>query len=357
MKSATSVLHVVESFGGGVASALHQYTLATPGLTHNLLRTEREGDYIDSGETAGFDEVRSLNKNALRAIMQIRRTVSDLNPDVIHAHSSLAGLYVRLGIRSSPRRPIVYTPHGYASERADVPAITAKAYRLIESVLSINTGKYAACSPREASLSRFGRSSVSVVHVPNVANLGQLSAAPSKKPDVGAKFQVVGTGRLAPARDPYFFRDVARIVRRVNPAIEFVWVGGGDKRYRAALNEVGVTVTGWLPRNEALEAFAQADLHLHPSAWDGFPMVLLEANALRIPSIVRDIVAFAEVPEVVKYGSTERVAEDVLDAFANRSKLGTALRIWDSFLSENTQQVQSRRLLEAYGLPDGQVCS
>jgi glycosyltransferase involved in cell wall biosynthesis len=345
-----TVLHVVESFGGGVATALHQYTLATPQLTHHLLKTEREGDFIDSGETASFAKVRDMPTGWYGAIRSIRKTVKELKPDIIHAHSSFAGFYVRLGLRASRKRPIIYTPHGYASERADISSKTAIAFRFVERVLSLNTSKYAACSPREASLSRFGGSLEKVVYVPNVAHLAQTSDRSNVTSGDRQAFRVVATGRLTPARDPDFFREVALIVRKTNPEIEFVWVGGGEKMYESALNEAGVRVTGWLPRNEAIAAFAAADVHVHPAAWDGFPMVLLEANALRIPSFVREIPAFADVSDSVKFSSIETLAEAILDSYQNHNRLNSSLEIWDAFLHENVQEVQSVRLLVAYGV-------
>ena len=334
-----------------MATALHQYTVATPQLTHHLLKTVRKGDFIDSGETAGFSKIRNLPVGWYRAIRRIRETVKELEPDVIHAHSSFAGVYVRLSLRASPKRPIIYTPHGYASERADISSKAAFAFRLIERVLSINTSKYAACSPREASLSRFGGSSEKVVYVPNVVQLGQTLEARSVAAGVRRSFQVVGTGRLTPARDPYFFLEVARIVRRTRPEIDFVWVGGGEQKYRSALTEAGVSVTGWLPRNEALAAFATADIHMHPAAWDGFPMVLLEANALRIPSFVRNIPAFLDLPDTVKFHSVETFADAILESCTNKARLDDSLEVWDAFLRENVQEVQSERLFTAYGVP------
>ena len=101
------VLHVAESFGGGVATALAQYASATPELEHHLLRTVRQGDYIDGGELKVFSTVNELPRNPLAARTAIREAVGSLTPSVVHAHSSFGGAYVRTSIRARPEMQIV----------------------------------------------------------------------------------------------------------------------------------------------------------------------------------------------------------------------------------------------------------
>src|ERR1017187_10862350 len=50
----------------------------------------------------------------LLALAQFVRVVRDVQPDLIHAHSSKAGAITRLARLFSPRVPVLYTPHGYA---------------------------------------------------------------------------------------------------------------------------------------------------------------------------------------------------------------------------------------------------
>lgn len=344
MTPSLSVLHVVESYGGGVATALQQYVRATPDIRHILLRAEREGDFVDSGETLEFETVHTLPRGVVGAIGQIRNLTNELRPDVIHAHSSFAGLFVRLGLRASRLRPIVYTPHGYAFERADVSRVAGMLFRLAEQLLSVNTTVYAACSPRESNLSSAFRPWGRIVYVPNVVDVKpQFPAIESIEP-----FRVVTAGRLTPARDPLFLRDVVNIVHQRHPEIKFTWVGGGEERYVSALTAAGVEVTGWLPRDEALQELGKGHLHFHPAAWDGFPMVLLEANALKIPSLVRSIPAFLDVPSAVRFDHPGEVAARISKMSTDRALLRDSLEVWDDVLKENVRDVQSARLRQAY---------
>ncbi|MCW2135347.1 glycosyltransferase [Arthrobacter sp. VKM Ac-2550] len=347
MKQGRSVLHITESFASGVASAITQYSKVLPEFEHHLLGGERSGDFIDSGETSSFLTVRKLPKRPLAAIRAIKLAIRELSPDVIHAHSSYAGFFVRVSQVSTRQRPIVYTPHGYAFERADLSPFLRTIFRLIEAALALNTSAIAACSPREAELSKYHFRRHRVVYVPNVFEL------PFPSLDYGASsssITVVGSGRITPARDPGFFAAVARIVRQTDSSVRFKWIGAGDAEDTATLIASGVEVTGWCSRQDALEHFAAGNIHLHTSAWDGFPMVILEANALRIPSIVRNIKAFSSVPLSVVGTSVEDVASIVIDMSQDNDNCRSALELWDDFLAENNRIVQASRLACSYGI-------
>lgn len=336
---------MVESYGGGVATALAQYAAATPLVEHHLLRTIRDGDFVDGGELVNFKSVTDLPQNIAKAWRVIRRTVRGLGPNVVHAHSSLGGAYVRTSVRASRKMSIVYTPHGYAFERKDISRLSRHIYYTLEWILARNTTSYAACSTREAELSRFPGFLGNVVHVPNVAvdDVQDLKhgAFPS------STMEVVSVGRLTPARDPHFFAQVVRTVQEKDPAVEFTWVGGGDIEYISALEELGVHVTGWLSRKEAMAYIGGADAHLHTASWDGFPMVLLEANAMRVPSLVRDIEPFAHVPMTMRSKLPEEMASQLI-GMRQDSHRQRALALWDHYLRENTAEVQGGRLMSLY---------
>lgn len=343
--SQLKILHVVESFGGGVASALSQYALATLDYEHHLLCAERSEAYADDGEAGVFASYRILPRSPVAAMSAVRNAAQELQPDIVHAHSSFGGLYVRLALRATARRPIIYTPHGYAFERKDVSPVIAHAFRAIEWLLHFNTSAYAACSPREAQLSLFSRTS-NVHFIPNVAEVPLTSViAEEQRRQVPI---VAIAGRLTPARDPDFVAAVSEMLAAKGLELKFVWVGDGEPRYRQVLESAGVSVTGWLPRTDALKVLARATLHLHPATWDGFPMVLLEANRLRVPSVLRDIPPFESLPGVVKVKSVADAAEKIARLTRDEGGRRSLLNLWDDYLANHTTDVQRARLANLY---------
>ena len=80
--------------------------------------------------------------------MNLYMTCRRYQPDLIHLHSSWAGLLGRLVPLG--RRKIVYTPHCYAFERRDLSQVVRIGLWLVEKILSRRNAGVFAVSPREA---------------------------------------------------------------------------------------------------------------------------------------------------------------------------------------------------------------
>jgi glycosyltransferase involved in cell wall biosynthesis len=280
------VLHVVESLGSGVATALESYIRNTPGHRHTVLGWRRDGAQTGDALDRLAATMLALPPGRLAQLGAVRRQVARLRPDVVHAHSSYAGLYVRLLRR--PGRSLVYTPHGFSFERRDVSGALRAGFWLIEAVLSLRGACVAAVGPREAYLAERLPGRQLVRYVPNVADDLQLDGSPPD--DRGrptGRLRAAGMGRITAAKGPGFFRSAASRGRELGLPVDWVWVGGGDPEAEQALREVGVQVTGWSSRPAALRCLAAADVYVHTAAWEGAPISVLEAAALDLPILAR----------------------------------------------------------------------
>lgn len=300
---APSVIHVTESFGGGVAAAIRDYCRNSPDAEHHLVFAPRDDAPVDPSDMGEFASVTELRAGHFRRIGDLRRYVRKHPNAVVHAHSSFAGAYVRAAILKSDRRPIIYTPHCYGFERRDSGAPTRSLFWLLEWIFSFNTSAFAACSKREEKLSNWPMAPARSVHVPNVASCDVGSA--SRPIDLDRVRNVVGAGRLGPQKDPLFFRDCIRALRDAGYEIEATWIGGGDPDTELMLTEAGISITGWLSRREVLERFKGADVYFHSAKWEGFPIAVLEASLMGIPIVARDIAAFTGIEMPLLINSAE----------------------------------------------------
>ncbi|MFC7221054.1 glycosyltransferase [Streptomyces polyrhachis] len=297
-----SILHVAEAWGGGVQAVILDYVRALPEAQHLLLMAEREGLRITADAEAAFAGVWRMPPGHLARVGCVARLFRQLRPDVVHAHSSLAGGYVRLAA-PIPAHRIVYTPHCYAMERADLPRPAMAAVWAAERALAWRTGTVAAVSPREAELARLLRRRQRAVHVPNLVPRQDAPApAPRRGPGDLPELTVAAVGRLCAQKDPDFFAEAARAGRQLLPASNWVWLGGGEDAYRERLERAGVRVTGWLDRREVHRTLSQARVYAHTASWEGAPMTLLEAAALGLPAVARRIPALQSlgVPGLVE---------------------------------------------------------
>jgi glycosyltransferase involved in cell wall biosynthesis len=282
-----TILHVVESLGSGVATALEDYLRSTPGHVHVVLAWRRPGAQTGDELARLAADVLPLPPGRLAQLRAVRRRVEELRPDIVHAHSSYAGLYVRL----LPRRladAVVYTPHGFSFERRDVSVAARGVFWLAEAALSLRGVCVAAVGPREAELARRLPGRQAVIHVPNAVRLIE-PVPPHLIPEAAGppRLRVATLGRITPAKDPGFFRRLVLLGRDLDLPLRWIWVGGGEPAAEQALRDAGVLVTGWISRSAALGWLAAADLYVHTAAWEGAPISVLEAAALGLPIVAR----------------------------------------------------------------------
>lgn len=348
---AIDVLHVVEAFGGGVAAAVRDYVRDLPEARHHIVcRLRPEADALGAQWRQDFASVTAITGGQLGAVRTVRETIRELHPAVVHSHSSYAGAWARTaGIGLDGFRS-VYTPHTWAFARQDKSSLERGALRVVERALLRRTDVLAGCSRAELAPARAWRSDVELVHVPNIADVETPSAPALRRESADLRGPlIVGSGRLAAQKDPAWFRAAVEAVRTEGHAVRAMWVGGGDQQMQAQLESAGIEVTGWIPPAQVERHLAEADLHLHTAAWEGFPTTVLEAARLGRPIAVRSIQAFHEVslPVVLDRLSDLAKSWEQISLHPTREQM---VREQDRVLRENCASVQHDRLAQAYGL-------
>lgn len=337
------VLHVVECWGGGVSTAVAAHVRGTPQYEHWMLGSGRRGEDTGARIADLVRDYRELPSGHLARIRAVGRAITDIRPDVVHAHSSFAGFYVR-ACPAVPARSVVYTPHCYSFERTDLSRPVRSGLRLAEAIMARRTGIVAAVSPREAALAEQLYSRGRVVYVPNAVPSrpsAQVSTGRHSRPVIA-----VTVGRICRQKDPEF---LAQASAQCEDEVRWIWIGDGDPAARTRLQESGVEITGWLPNVEVLRLLDTADVYVHSAAWESAPMALLEAAASGLPVIGRRIKALEDlkVPDLVETPSELAAA---VHALSDPAKRMTAVRRLRLALCENSPQLQTARLTEAYEL-------
>jgi glycosyltransferase involved in cell wall biosynthesis len=230
-------------------------------------------------------------------ILRLAATVRDVDPQVVHLHSSMAGLCGRLVVRR--RRATLFQPHSwsfFAREGAARRAALAwerGGARWADLVLCVSEQERAAA--QRAGLA------VRTAVVPNGVDLERFRpadaagrAATRRRLGVGQAPLVVCVGRLHRQKGQHRLLDVWPAVRERVPEAVLALVGEGADR--PALQEravpgcrlVGATsdVVGWLHA---------ADVVAQPSVWEGMSLALLEAMACGRSVVVTDVPGNREV--------------------------------------------------------------
>jgi glycosyltransferase involved in cell wall biosynthesis len=331
---------VVEAYGAGVSSAVGDYVRSVPEVRHVVLAYCRPGVDIADELAPLLLELPAGRRAQARAV---RLIVKALRPDIIHAHSSFAGAYVRLGIRRRGAR-IVYSPHCYPFERRDVSVLTRSGFWALEAVMALRTDGVGTVGEWERiQADRFPSAATTVV-VPHRRQPGLVAV---EGPGAGA---IVTVGRIQAQKDPLFFAAAARDARVLGSRREWRWIGGGDPDLEQVLRESGVTVTGWKSRQGVLAELAHAHAYVHTAAWDGHPISVVEASAAGLPIVARDIPA-------LRHAGVGRLASNPIELAQRVLELEDEER-WQR-AADHTRRIaatadaraQADALRDLYGLP------
>ena len=297
MEKKKKIVHVVEAFGGGVYNFLVDLlnnTIDEFDITViYALRPQTPDNFIND-----FDKrikfihskymTRSIGLNDLKAFFEIKKIIKNENPDIVHCHSSKAGLLTRLAINTKKIKTF-YTPHGYSFLMEDSSKLKRFIYKSIEKIGTLNHSVIVACSKGEYEESL--KLTKRATYVSNGVNLEILRKyIPDKIKQIDTNnLTFVTTGRVSYQKNPEMFNEIAKKF----PEIKFVWVGTGDLKNKLTSNNI--EVTGWKNRDELMEILNKSDVFILPSLWEGLPISLLEAMALKKPCIVSNVIGNRDV--------------------------------------------------------------
>lgn len=167
------IMHITEALGGGIFEIVSSLSAGLADQGHEVaiaygVRAEtpsplREAvdERIELIPTAWTE--RTL-RASLRASRELRPAVGVWNPDVIHLHSSFAGVVGAATL--SGLAPTVYTPHGYSFTMNASP-LRRRAFRALERRVASRVRMVGAVSDAEAHLAREVVSAPHVRVVPN----------------------------------------------------------------------------------------------------------------------------------------------------------------------------------------------
>lgn len=232
---------------------------------------------------------RSLNpKKDVKAYLELKKIVKDLNPEIMHLHSSKAGALGRL-LFSTRKYKMFYTPHGYSFLMEDISENKKRIYKYIEKLCGKKNCMTVACGVGEWEESR--KVTNKSIHISNGVNTDKIDTILSKSKDKkeSSDFVVYTVGRINYQKNPELFNEIAELL----PNVKFLWVGDGDMK--SVLTSPNITITGWKDGKGALQEAIKGTVFMLPSRWEGLPISLLEAMYMKKPCIVSNVVGNRDI--------------------------------------------------------------
>lgn len=198
--------------------------------------------------------------------------------DVVHTHSTVAGVLGRTAARLARVRCVVHTVHGWGvlptqhgAVRAAVVASERVAARWTDRLITPSA------AVRDAGLRmRVGRPEQYAV-IPVGIPVARFAGSRAERGRVVVGF----AGRLDAQKSPETFVWLAAEVRARHPEVAFAVAGDGPDRARceALAASLGVPVEWRGEASDPAGFYRSCDVLVLPSRWEGTPLVLIEAMA------------------------------------------------------------------------------
>ena len=303
------ILYVVTSAGFGGAS-MHVLQLmryfTTQGFEIGLVsapepRLLREAEKLGVRLFVNPYFVRRLHIfNDIRAFVPVKKAIKEFSPDIIHAHSTKAGLIARFWSAVLNVKPIIFTAHGWAfTEGREY----WKRFLLaqIEKLAGYVTDKIICVSEFDRKLAlkfKVAREDKLVV-IHNGVDPNEFFKISRDYRKSSNEVIVTFVGRLAPPKDLLLLIDAIKLV----PEIKLQIVGDGELRqqvegyiFKNALRD-RVILLG--ERFDIPKILAESDIFVLPSRWEGLPLTIIEAMMSGLPVVATRV---GGIPELVDDG-------------------------------------------------------
>jgi glycosyltransferase involved in cell wall biosynthesis len=269
-----------------------------------------EGSLLERAQSAGYhvivvDEMRRAIHpiRDFRTYRHLIRLLEELKPDIVHTHSSKAGIIGRRAAHRARIPAVVHTIHGLAFTASTNPAINW-VYKMLEKRAAPLTTRIVcvADAMREQSLAAgVGRAEQYVTIYSGMETEPFLNPpAPREqvRSSLGIKDEDIVVGTIARLFDLKGHDDLLQIAPEICgqfPNLRFLWVGDGLLRPRleAEMNRLALRdrfiLTGMVPPQRVPELTAAMDVLVHPSRREGLARALPQAGLAGIPAIAYHI--------------------------------------------------------------------
>jgi glycosyltransferase involved in cell wall biosynthesis len=266
-----------------------------------------EEDYLQAqGLNLNEIQISAMNRTLnplkdLTAFISIIRALNQLKPDIVHTHTSKAGLLGRIASKiACPRAKVVHTYHGhllqgYFSSTATKLIVLTEKYLARISDLLVSMGNHV---KKELIAAGVGEESQFQVFFPGVTVSStitsslEVSSFTSKYPD---KLICTFVGRLSKIKRCDRIIELAKMTELQDQSIHFLIIGDGELRYELETNshDLPISFTGW--QSNSSQWLAISDIAILFSDNEAVPLAMIEAGLAGLPLVGTNVGSMADV--------------------------------------------------------------
>jgi len=247
------------------------------------------------------DLVREINPiKDLKALYSIYKILKQEKPDIVHTHSSKAGIVGRFAAKMCGIKNIIHTIHGFSFNDTQsflkknlfifLEKLGAKISKYLIPVSVENTTKGLQNNIGKKEQYHYIRLGVDIENFKNFKDTPTLK----KELDIDEKdFLVTTIGPFKPQKNLPDFIKTANEISKNNKNFKFVIVGDGTLRneFEKLITDYNISqnifLIGW--RRDISNILHSSDFFVMTSLWEGLPISTIEALSCGLVPIVNDV--------------------------------------------------------------------
>ena len=279
--------------------------------------------------------------NDLKAMIELRKVILQVRPDIVHTHTFKAGFIARVQRNKIEKKlgkkiRFLHTFHGHLFDDPQFSGLKALVISAIEKSLSIKSDRLITVGEnvkRDLESKGIKGKTKTISIPPAVIPLKLLSkeiALNKFKVRDKNRIRVLWMARVTGVKNPHKVIAIAQSL----PEIDFYMAGGGDLLQEIKVNAPkNLKVLGW---QEAKNVLPVADIFLSTSKNEGIPISMIEAQLVGIPIVATNVGSVSEVVLNNKTGILCDRSEKQLIEGIKKLALDKKLR---SILSKNARSI------------------
>lgn len=289
------VLHVAECIGGvdRYLRMLLKYSNCENIVVLSQLYNRNDYEHLaDSVEIMQIEH--NINFNAIKEAYQLRKVIKKYKPDIVYAHSSIAGAITRMACLFLHTK-VIYNPHGWSFNMDDR---NNKIYIILEKIMSHFCDAIICISNSEkkAAIQKKICKSNKLHVIYNGVDIKEYSKEKNNSLFPSEKFVVGMVGRICKQKAPDIFVKMANEIQHFIKNTCFIIVGdvieGSDSEKEqiiamAKQYDIDLIITGWV--NNPLDYIKNFDVGCLFSRWEGFGLVIPEYMLMGVPIVATKV--------------------------------------------------------------------
>jgi glycosyltransferase involved in cell wall biosynthesis len=275
----------------------------------------------------------------IKHVFEMKRILLDGKYDIIHTHSSKAGILHRLAAKMSGTPIIVHSVHGWSFhdymskvKKQLFVLLERHCAKLSDALITVTKFDTTKGLQNKIGLKEKYTTIHSSIEIDTYSKPSRKVALIKEELGLPTDKIIIGTvSRMSAQKAPMDFLRLVELVCKVRKDVHFLFIGGGElddafaeKAEEMKLKDV-ITAPGF--RHDVPDMLHVMDIFVLTSLWEGLPRVFSQAMAAKLPVVATRVDGAPEIIDegvngyMVNPGDMKSMAQKVNELLENPSKI------------------------------------